>query len=58
MHNLNAALNWNLEADTAFVTLKQDLSCASALAVPDYTLPFHLDVSERGSQYALNTLLH
>ncbi|XP_061895832.1 uncharacterized protein LOC133645062 [Entelurus aequoreus] len=46
VRNSNAALQWTVEAEQAFIDLKQHLSSASALAVPDYKLPFYLDVSE------------
>uniref|UniRef100_A0A4W5L6U3 Uncharacterized protein n=1 Tax=Hucho hucho TaxID=62062 RepID=A0A4W5L6U3_9TELE len=35
------------EAETAFTTLKQALAQAEALSLPDYTIPFSLDVSEQ-----------
>ncbi|XP_068999724.1 protein NYNRIN-like isoform X1 [Embiotoca jacksoni] len=49
MHNLTASLNWTLEAEQAFIRLKQALAKSCDLAIPDYTLPFHLDVSETDS---------
>ncbi|XP_073346961.1 protein NYNRIN-like [Pagrus major] len=45
--NLTAALIWTQEAEEAFTNTKQALSTATALASPDYTAPFHLDVSEK-----------
>ena len=40
--NLTTKLQWT---DTLFVELVQDLSCAAALASPDYSLPFRLDAA-------------
>lgn len=48
MHNLNAFLNWTQEAEQAFITLKQKFATAAELALPNYTLPFYLDVSGTG----------
>ena len=45
--NLTAVLTWTPEAEKAFIELKQTLAQAEALSLPDYTLPFHLDVSEQ-----------
>ncbi|XP_055771336.1 uncharacterized protein LOC129847611 [Salvelinus fontinalis] len=45
--NLTAKLSWTIEAETAFIALKQTLAQAEALSLPDYTLPFMLDVSEQ-----------
>ncbi|XP_053194179.1 uncharacterized protein LOC128378637 [Scomber japonicus] len=47
MRNLTATLEWDEVAERSFITLKQLMSNAIALAVPDYTLPFYLDVSEK-----------
>uniref|UniRef100_A0A3P9CGM2 ribonuclease H n=1 Tax=Maylandia zebra TaxID=106582 RepID=A0A3P9CGM2_9CICH len=49
MRNLSAPLSWTTETEQAFIKLKQQLSVASDLAVPDYALPFHLDVSGTGT---------
>lgn len=49
MRNLSAPLSWTTEAEQAFIQLKQQLSVAPDLAVPDYALPFHLDVSGTGT---------
>ncbi|XP_037101594.1 uncharacterized protein LOC119119282 [Syngnathus acus] len=46
--NLRACLVWTPEAAEVFVSLVQELASAAALATPDYTLPFHLDVSISG----------
>ncbi|XP_061691568.1 uncharacterized protein LOC133508979 [Syngnathoides biaculeatus] len=35
------------EADTSFISLKQHLSSAAALAIPNYSRMFYLDVSEK-----------
>lgn len=45
--NLTGKLEWSPVSEEAFVMLKQTLSRAAALAIPDYTLPFHLDVSDK-----------
>lgn len=45
--NLNAPLKWNTDAEKAFISLKQQMAHSAELAIPDYTLQFHLDVSER-----------
>lgn len=45
MRNLNALLQWHIEAETDFIHLKQELATAADLAVPDYTEPIFLDVS-------------
>uniref|UniRef100_A0AAY4B9C1 ribonuclease H n=2 Tax=Denticeps clupeoides TaxID=299321 RepID=A0AAY4B9C1_9TELE len=45
MKNLHAPLEWTYETEQCFITLKQRLSVASDLAIPDYALTFHLDVS-------------
>ena len=39
-------LTWTQEADEAFVTLKQALSSAPALGIPNYEKPFHLYANE------------
>nr|XP_023646965.1 uncharacterized protein LOC111833194 [Paramormyrops kingsleyae]XP_023646975.1 uncharacterized protein LOC111833194 [Paramormyrops kingsleyae]XP_023646983.1 uncharacterized protein LOC111833194 [Paramormyrops kingsleyae] len=48
LRNLSAPLNWDQASEEAFITLKQRLAQAADLALPDYSLPFHLDVSETG----------
>uniref|UniRef100_A0A8C6M250 ribonuclease H n=1 Tax=Nothobranchius furzeri TaxID=105023 RepID=A0A8C6M250_NOTFU len=48
MRQLSAKLNWTAQAEKAFIELKQRLSRASDLAVPDYSSPFFLDVSGTG----------
>ena len=45
MRNLLATLDWTQEAEAAFIELKQALASAAKLALPDYSMPFHLDVS-------------
>lgn len=45
--NLNAPLHWTPEAEICFTALKQALAQATQLNPPDYSLPFHLDVSEQ-----------
>ncbi|XP_055741995.1 uncharacterized protein LOC129825909 [Salvelinus fontinalis] len=45
--NLTAKLTWTIEAEAAFIALKQTLAQAEALSLPDYTIPFRLDVSEQ-----------
>lgn len=44
--NLKAELSWTPATETAFISLKQDLSRATDLATPHYDEPFYLDVSE------------
>lgn len=46
MRDLTAKLNWTTDAEQCFISLKQDLSRAVDLAVPDYNRDFFLDVSE------------
>ncbi|GCC41316.1 hypothetical protein chiPu_0025010, partial [Chiloscyllium punctatum] len=46
MRNLSAHLQWTTEADESFISLKQALTRAADLAVPDYKEPFFLDISE------------
>ncbi|XP_039649881.1 uncharacterized protein LOC120555272 [Perca fluviatilis] len=46
MRNLSSALDWTFEGNEAFIKLKQSLAAAANLACPNYSLPFHLDVSE------------
>ncbi|XP_062413601.1 uncharacterized protein LOC134105111 isoform X1 [Pungitius pungitius] len=46
MMNLTAELDWDQGAEEAFITLKTELAQAADLAVPDYSAPFYLDVSE------------
>ena len=41
-----------LGKDTAFQQLKQALHSAAALQAPDYTVPFHLDVTQRNGNVA------
>ncbi|XP_048853493.1 uncharacterized protein LOC125721578 [Brienomyrus brachyistius] len=48
LRSLSATLTWDQPAEEAFITLKQRLAQAADLALPDYSLPFHLDVSETG----------
>lgn len=55
MQNLSAPLTWNTEAETAFISLKQALTNAADLAVPDYKERFYLDVSEK--LHAVNGVL-
>ncbi|XP_016522370.1 uncharacterized protein LOC103131762 [Poecilia formosa] len=45
MRNLNNPLIWTTEAEQAFISLKQNMALAAELSLPDYTLPFFLDVS-------------
>ncbi|XP_063078733.1 uncharacterized protein LOC134468792 [Engraulis encrasicolus] len=47
MRNLKEKLAWTTEGEQCFIRLKQALTSAADLAVPDYTLPFYLDVSEK-----------
>lgn len=47
MRNLTAPLSWTTDAESSFISLKQALSSAADLAIPDYKLPFFLDVSEK-----------
>ncbi|XP_032365890.1 uncharacterized protein LOC116683813 [Etheostoma spectabile] len=54
--NLTAPLPWTAEAEAAFTDLKQALAQAAALMAPDYTSPFHLDVSEQNG--FLNAVLY
>ncbi|XP_061703490.1 LOW QUALITY PROTEIN: uncharacterized protein LOC133515222 [Syngnathoides biaculeatus] len=49
MRNLSNILCWTTEADTSFISLKQHLSAAAALAIPDYNRMFYLDASEKVS---------
>lgn len=49
MRNLNAQLNWTVDAEQCFISLKQDLSLSAELTLPDYSSPFHLDVSSKAS---------
>uniref|UniRef100_A0A8C6UYN4 ribonuclease H n=1 Tax=Neogobius melanostomus TaxID=47308 RepID=A0A8C6UYN4_9GOBI len=49
MHHPTAELSWNQEAEEAFTKTKQAICSACALCAPDYTIPFHLDVMEKGS---------
>lgn len=46
MRKLQSKLNWTQEAESSFITLKQLMTRATDLALPDYTQPFYLDVSE------------
>ena len=50
--SLQAPLVWYTEGDSAFTQLKQALHSAAALQAPDYTVPFHLDVSQRNGNVA------
>jgi len=45
--NAPSPLAWTQNADKAFVTLKQALSSAPALGLPNYEKPFHLYACER-----------
>lgn len=45
MRDLSAKLNWTTDAEQCFISVKQDLSRAVDLAVPDYNRDF-LDVSK------------
>lgn len=47
MRNLSAKLHWTTVAEESFISLKQTLTHAADLAVPDYKEPFFLDVSEK-----------
>ncbi|XP_029954398.1 uncharacterized protein LOC115393517 [Salarias fasciatus] len=49
MRNLSAPLQWSTDAQHCFIALKQKLSTAADLAIPDYSIPFHLDVSAKAS---------
>ncbi|KAL4008754.1 hypothetical protein ACER0C_002606 [Sarotherodon galilaeus] len=44
--NLKVELSWTPATESAFISLKQDLSRATDLATPNYEEPFYLDVSE------------
>nr|XP_015797242.2 uncharacterized protein LOC107373618 [Nothobranchius furzeri] len=55
MRNLTAPLTWTTAAEDSFIRLKQQLSTASDLAVPNYSLPFYLDVS--GTDTHMNGVL-
>lgn len=46
VRNLKAELPWTSATESAFITLKQDLSRSADLAIPNYDEPFYLDVSE------------
>ncbi|XP_049328657.1 uncharacterized protein LOC125797840 [Astyanax mexicanus] len=46
MRNLSGVLSWTVEAEQAFIAVKQALATAADLSRPDYSLPFFLDVSE------------
>lgn len=52
MRNLSAPLSWSIEREQCFTLLKQGLSSASDLCIPDYSLPFHLDVSVKAKTAA------
>ncbi|XP_069781339.1 protein NYNRIN-like isoform X1 [Narcine bancroftii] len=47
MRNLGATLDWTAQAEMSFILLKQALTTAIDLAIPNYKLPFFLDVSEK-----------
>ncbi|XP_039978810.1 uncharacterized protein LOC120787181 [Xiphias gladius] len=49
MCNLTAPLSWDQDTESPFIKLKQELSSAADLAIPDYKSPFFLDVSEKTS---------
>ncbi|XP_056913633.1 uncharacterized protein LOC130539351 [Takifugu flavidus] len=55
MRNLTARLTWTTEGEKAFIALKQALTTAAHLAVPDYKEPFFLDVSE--GEHTVNGVL-
>ena len=55
MRNLNASLEWTQVAEEVFIALKQALATAAELAIPDYSLPFYLDVS--GTEHCVNGIL-
>ncbi|XP_035984939.1 uncharacterized protein LOC118558590 isoform X2 [Fundulus heteroclitus] len=55
MRKLNNVLIWTQEAEEAFVLLKQRLASAAELTLPDYSIPFFLDVS--ATRFALNGIL-
>ncbi|XP_006809576.2 uncharacterized protein LOC102790451 [Neolamprologus brichardi] len=46
VRNLKAELPWTSNTETAFISLKQDLSRASDLSTPNYEEPFYSDISE------------
>ena len=50
--SLHAPLVWSTESDSAFTQLKQALHSAAALQAPDYTVPFHLDVTQKNGNVA------
>lgn len=54
---LNMPLKWTLDAQVAFVSLKQDLQTAPVLALPDYSKDFHLYVANRCDKYASAVLM-
>ncbi|XP_053731649.1 uncharacterized protein LOC128765183 [Synchiropus splendidus] len=45
LSNLSASLTWTPEEDALYTALVRDLATAAALATPDYSQPFKLDVS-------------
>lgn len=49
MRNLTATIEWSQDAQFAFTSLKQCLPAAADLALPDYSVPFHLDVSTKAT---------
>ncbi|XP_047461249.1 uncharacterized protein LOC125020039 [Mugil cephalus] len=56
MRNLSAPLKWTTDAEAQFIALKQALAAAADLTIPDYSLPFYLDVS--GSELCTNGVLY
>ncbi len=49
IRDLTAHLQWTMEADGAFIMLKQSLAAAAHLAIPNYNNSFFLDVSGTGN---------
>lgn len=49
MRNLTHPLAWTPDDEAVFIGIKQDLSRATALPIPNYAKPFYLYVSERGT---------
>ncbi|CAL9704929.1 unnamed protein product [Knipowitschia caucasica] len=49
MHNPTAELLWTSSAEEAFIKTKQAICVACSLCAPDYSIPFHLDVTEKQS---------
>jgi hypothetical protein len=40
---------WTTDHESAFSTLKQALSIAPVLALPDFSLPFHIEIDASGT---------